>query len=91
MAKKRKCLCYCCEQRFQCYTNIKVFAEPMIQALFESYLGDKYFGETLPVEGAIKRVREDIKLLLSQKFDGDIDWNSNQSFFEQLKNKNLRR
>jgi len=83
---KRKCLCSSCPERFKCFTNIKVFAEPMIQALFESYMGEKY---KYSIEGALKRVREDIKSLLSQKFDGDIDWNSNQSFFEQLRNKNL--
>lgn len=87
---KKKCLCHSCRERFRCFTNIRIFAEPMIQALFESYLGGKYYGETSPVEGAIKRTREDIKLLLSQKFDGEIDWNSNQSFFEQIKNKNLK-
>ena len=36
----KKCICNKCPRRFICWTQMKVFGDPLWQALFEAYLGD---------------------------------------------------
>lgn len=48
----KKCICNKCPRRFYCFTNKKVFSNPLLQAIFESYLG-----ENCSVEYSIQEVR----------------------------------
>ena len=47
----KKCICNKCPRRFHCFTNKKVFSEPILQSLFESYLGE------FSVEDALRHIR----------------------------------
>jgi hypothetical protein len=61
---KTKCICNECKARFQCYTNIKCFGNPVLQGLFESYLSDN-----MTVHDALKYMREDLRKALDSQTD----------------------
>jgi len=64
-AKKKgskKCLCSQCHQRFYCFTNMKVFSDPILQALFESMMAANN-----TVDGAI----EEIQIFLKERYTID--------------------
>lgn len=55
--KDNECICDGCEKRFVCWTTKRVFSDPTHQALYESYIAEKYSHEDAvkEVEGVIQR------------------------------------
>ncbi len=50
------CICDGCERRFLCWTNKKVFSDPLHQTLYETYVAEGYSHTD-----AIQEVNEDVQ------------------------------
>ena len=82
-ALEDKCLCSKCEFRFQCFTQERVFSDPIFQGLFEALMAQ---GKSK--EEALDEVTTEIKFRMDRPItvpDSDGDVVDGEQFHVELK------
>jgi len=69
-ALEDRCKCKECEYRFQCFTNERIFSDPLYQGLYEALIA---LGRSK--EEALEEVTRELKINMQPKFDlNPEDW-----------------